>query len=293
MKSNMFLLFLLSFLSILEIKAQQEVTIKTEKITDQFYVLKGRGGNIGLFVGKDAVYMIDDQFAPLTQKILAAIKTITPKNVDYLINTHWHGDHTGGNENMGKEGVLIIAHDNVRVRMSKESTRRGKKVPPAPKVALPVVTFDNTISFHINGDDVMATHIHNAHTDGDSFIYFTNNNVLHTGDSYFQGAFPYIDLGSGGSVNGYIDGLKKMLMVIDDETKIVPGHGKISNKKEMTTYLQMLTTLRDRVAKAIKNGKTLDEVSKDNSITQGFESYESWITQERIRTTIFKSLQEK
>lgn len=293
MKSNMFLLFLLSFLSIMEIKAQQEVTIKTEKITDQFYVLNGRGGNIGLFVGKDAVYMIDDQFAPLTQKILAAIKTITPKNVDYLINTHWHGDHTGGNENMGKEGVLIIAHENVRVRMSKESTRRGKKVPPAPKVALPVVTFDKTISFHINGDDVMATHIHNAHTDGDSFIYFTNNNVLHTGDSYFQGAFPYIDLGSGGSVNGYIDGLKKMLMVIDDETKIVPGHGKISNKKEMTTYLQMLTTLRDRVAKAIKNGKTLDEVSKDNSITQGFESYESWITQERIRTTIFKSLQEK
>lgn len=272
---------------------RQEVQIKTTKITDQFYMLEGQGGNIGVFIGDDAVFMIDDQFAPLTPKILAAIQKITPKKVDYLINTHWHGDHSGGNENMSKEGALIFAHDNVRKRMSKESTRWGKTVPASPKKALPVITFDKDMTFHINGDDILATHVHKAHTDGDALIYFANNNVLHTGDSYFQKGFPYIDLTSGGSIDGYIEGIQKMLLLIDDETKVVPGHGKVSSKAELKTYLEMLNILKSRVLAEIKKGKTLEEVKTNASITKGYESQSWWITEERIRETIYTSLKSK
>ena len=272
---------------------RQEVQIKTTKITEQFYMLVGQGGNIGIFIGDDAVFMIDDQFAPLTPKILEAIKKITPKKVSYLINTHWHGDHSGGNENMAKEGALIFAHDNVRKRMSKESTRRGRTIPASPKEALPVITFDKDISFHINGDDVLATHIHNAHTDGDALIYFANNNVLHTGDSYFQKGFPYIDLTSGGSIDGYIEGIEKMILLIDDETKVVPGHGEVSSKAELKTYLEMLNILKSRVLAEIKKGKTLEEVKADTSITKGYESQGWWISAERIRETIYSSLKNK
>ena len=270
-----------------------DIQIKAEKVTDQIYMLKGRGGNIGLFIGEDAVFMIDDQFAPLTPKILAAIKEITPKKVSYLINTHWHGDHTGGNENMGKEGALIVAHDNVRKRMSVESVRRGRTVPAAPKVALPVITFDKDLTFHINGDDVLASHVHNAHTDGDAFIYFANNNVLHTGDSFFNTGFPYIDLTSGGSIDGYIEGMKKMLLIVDENTKIIPGHGNMATKKDLETYLDMLNILRSRVQAEIDKGKSVEEVKTNADITKGYESKSWWITEEGIRETIYLSLKAK
>ncbi len=270
-----------------------QVKIESKKITDQFYMLKGRGGNIGLFIGEDAVFMIDDQFAPLSKKILEAIQKITPKKVDYLINTHWHGDHTGGNENMGKEGALIVAHNNVRKRMSVESIRRGRKLPASPKIALPVITFDSDLSFHINGDDILATHVHNAHTDGDAIIYFANNNVLHTGDSFFAGKFPYIDLESGGSIEGYIAGIEKMILITDSETKIIPGHGNISSKNDLILYLKMLKTLKKSILSEIKKGASLEEVKNNSSITKEYESYSGWITGERIRETIFKSLSQK
>jgi len=284
--------FLILLLSISVCSQQKGVTIKSTKVTDQIYMLEGQGGNIGIFIGEDAVFMIDDQFAPLTSKILEAIKKITPKKVDYLINTHWHGDHTGGNENMGKEGTLIIAQENVRKRMSSEYVRRGRTMPASPKIALPVITFDKDISFHINNDDILATHVHNAHTDGDALIYFANNNVLHTGDSYFQKGFPYIDLNSGGSINGYIEGIQKMIVITDDDTKIIPGHGKLSSKAELKTYLKMLITLKDRVLVEISNGKTLQEVTKNSEITKGYKSNSWWITEEKIRETIYKSLTE-
>jgi len=283
---------MVTLFSIEMIAQSKEVTIETVKITDQIYMLKGRGGNIGLFVGEDAVLMIDDQFAPLTPKILKAIKTITTKNVDYLINTHWHGDHTGGNQNMAKEGALIFAQNNVRERLSKESVRRGEKVPPAPKDALPIVTFGSDMNLHINNETVLATHIHNAHTDGDALIYFMNNNVLHTGDSYFHKKFPYIDLSSGGSVQGYIEGLNKMIRLIDDETQIIPGHGSVSNKKELQAYIIMLTTITKNIQDEMSKGKSLDEVKKNSDLIKGFENYEGWITGERIRETIYKSLQQ-
>lgn len=290
---KLFVTFIFISLSTLITAQNRGIKITTVKITDQIYMLKGQGGNIGLFIGDDAVYMIDDQFAPLTPKILAAIKEITPNKVDYLINTHWHGDHTGGNENMGKEGALIVAHDNVRKRMNSESTRGGRTVSASPKIALPVITFSKDLSFHINGDDVLATHVHNAHTDGDALIYFANNNVLHTGDSYFQTGFPYIDLTSGGSIDGYIEGIKKMILITDDATKIIPGHGNVASKKDLKTYLKMLTTLRGRVTAEIKKGKTLKEVKANKEITKEYTSYSWWISEEKIREAIYLSLSSK
>ena len=179
-------IFILCVLFTVDVFSQKnEINIESTKLSDQIYMLKGRGGNIGLFIGKDAVFMIDDQFAPLTPKILETIKNITTKPVSYLVNTHWHGDHTGGNENMQKEGALILAHKNVRKRMSVDQVIRGKTRKASPKEALPVITFTEDMMMHLNNDDILISHIHNAHTDGDALVYFTNNNILHTGDAYF------------------------------------------------------------------------------------------------------------
>jgi len=268
----------------------KEVKIKVNKLTEHIYMLVGQGGNIGLFVGKDGVFMIDDQFAPLTPKILAAIKTVTDKPVKYLINTHWHGDHTGGNLNMAKEGAIIVSHENVRKRMSMDQVIRGKTRKASPKKALPVITFTEDMMYHFNGDDVLISHIHDAHTDGDAFVYFTKNNVLHMGDAYFQGKFPYIDLASGGSIDGYIAGIQKAIMVSDNDTQIIPGHGEISKKSELKPYLKMLKALRSSIKAEIDKGKTLKEVVANKSITSLYASFSGWITEERIKTTIYKSL---
>lgn len=226
-------LLLVLFIVTTTVAAQnREVKIKVNKLTDYVYMLTGQGGNIGLFVGEDGVFMIDDQFAPLTPKILAAIKTITNKPVNYLINTHWHGDHTGGNLNMAKEGAIIVSHENVRKRMSMDQVVRGRKKKASPKQALPVITFTEDMMYHFNGDDVLITHVHDAHTDGDALVYFTKNNVLHMGDAYFQGKFPYIDTSSGGTIDGYIAGIQKALMLSNNETQIMCGHGKVQKKRK-------------------------------------------------------------
>ena len=226
-------------------------------------MLIGAGGNIGISVGDDGVFVIDDQFAPLTSKINAAIKEISDKQIQFLVNTHHHGDHTGGNENFERLGATIIAHDNVHKRI-KENTKR-------PKEALPVITFNDKLNIHINGEQVAVFHIDNAHTDGDALLYFTESNVLHTGDTYFKGRYPFIDLNSGGSVNGYIDAVKSGLMVTDDDTKIIPGHGSLSNKAEYQSFLKMLETIKSNVLAAIANGKTEDEVAKATSITKVYD----------------------
>ena len=284
-------LFSLFFFITLTIQSQKkEIKIKTTKLSEQVFMLKGSGGNIGLFIGEDAVFMIDDQFAPLTPKILEAIKSITSKPVNYLLNTHWHGDHTGGNLNMHKEGALILAHNNVRKRMSVDQVIRGRTKKASPKEALPVITFTEDMMMHINNDDIFISHIHEAHTDGDALVYFTKNNVLHTGDAYFQGKFPYIDLSSGGSINGYINGIQKMILLIDDETKVLPGHGNISNKKELIVYKEMLITLKSIIQLEIDKGKTLEEVKTNKEITKDYTSFSGWITEEKIRIAIYKSL---
>ncbi len=271
----------------------KEVKIKVKKLTESVYMLTGQGGNIGLFVGEDGVFMIDDQFAPLTPKILAAIKTVTSKPVNYLINTHWHGDHTGGNENMAKEGAIIVSHENVRKRMSMDQVVRGKKRKGATKEALPIITFTKDMMYHFNGDDVLISHIHDAHTDGDALVYFTKNNVLHMGDAYFQGKFPYIDLTSGGSIDGYIAGIQKAIMISDDDTQIIPGHGKISKKSELKSYLIMLKELKSRVKAEVDKDKTLKEVIANKAITATYKSFSGWITEKRIVTAIYKSLKKK
>ncbi|MBA6155452.1 MBL fold metallo-hydrolase [Tenacibaculum sp. S7007] len=296
MKIKILLTISLFFVTNLIMEAQnREVKIRSQKVADNIYMLQGQGGNIGVFVGDDGVFMIDDQFAPLSKKIIDKIKEITDKPLSYLINTHWHGDHTGGNENMKKEGFLIISHENVRKRMSTNQVVRGRKKKASSKEALPVITFTDDMMFHINNEDVLVSHVHNAHTDGDSHIYFTKSNVIHMGDTYFQGKFPFIDLDSGGSIDGYIASIDKVLMIADNETKIIPGHRSLSNKEELKVYKKMLVTLRDRVQKAIDAGKTLEEVTNDSSITKEYKKeYGGWfISAKEMRTTIYKSLKSK
>ena len=270
----------------------KEVVITTTKITDQIYMLTGKGGNIGLFLGEDGVFMIDDQFANSTPKILEAVKKVTEQPVKYLVNTHWHGDHTGGNENMKKEGAIIVSHENVRKRMSVDAVVRGKTKKAAPKSALPVLTFTEDMLFHLNGEAILISHVHNAHTDGDVHIYFTKSNVIHMGDTYFQGKFPYIDLASGGSIDGYIASAEKALLMADDDTVIIPGHMSLSNKKELTAFKNMLVTVRDRIKKAIDSGKKLAAVKVDKRITEEYEKAYNWgfITAEKFRVTIYNSL---
>lgn len=239
-----------------------KVEIKTEKLSPTTYVLFGAGGNIGLSVGDDAVFVIDDQFAPLTPKISAAIKALTDKPVKFLMNTHWHGDHTGGNENFSKLGVLIVAHENVRKRLSTDQfiEYMRSKVEAQPKAALPVVTFAQDVTFYLNGDEIKAFHVPNAHTDGDSIIHFKNSNVIHMGDTYFNGFYPFIDTSSGGTAAGVVAAADRVLAIADDKTRIIPGHGPVSNKAELKAYRDMVATISGRVAALVKQGKKLDEI---------------------------------
>ena len=266
----------------------QEVIIETQQLSDNVYMLTGQGGNIGVCVGDQGVFMIDDQFARLTPKILEAIKALSDKPIQFLINTHYHGDHTGGNENIAQQGAKIIAHDNVYKRLS-EST------PATPKEALPVISFNDKLQLHINGEDVLVFHAENAHTDGDALLYFTQSNVLHTGDTFFSELYPYIDLDSGGSINGYIEAVKKALILIDDDTKIIPGHGKLSNKAKYQFFLSMLEDLKTKVFTEIESGKTEDDVAANTAITKAYDDLGySWafINSERIRRTLYKSLKQ-
>ncbi len=291
MKSSLLTsIFLLSItISIYAQGRFDKVEIKTTQLSDHTYMLEGAGGNIGISVGEDGVFIIDDQFAPLSEKILTAIKAISDKPLNFLVNTHHHGDHSGGNEHMAKAGATIIAHNNVKKRLESQQRDGSFK----PKEAIPVITFNDRLNITINDETIAVFHVANAHTDGDSILYFTESNVLHTGDTYFNGRYPYIDLNSGGSVTGYIEAAKRGLMVIDDDTKIIPGHGKISNKEEYKSFLTMLETIRDNVKKAIDDGKTENEVKADSSITKTFDDLNygtGYINSERMRLTFYKSL---
>ena len=238
------------------------VTIQTIPAGRGVYMLRGAGGNIALATGLDAAFLVDDQFAPLSEKILAAVKAVTDKPIRFLVNTHWHGDHTGGNENMAKAGILIVAHDNVRTRMSTEQflAAFNQKVPPAPRAALPVVTFSETAAFYLNDETIHVVHVPPAHTDGDALVHFTGANVIHMGDTFFNGSYPFVDLSSGGSFEGMIKAVNAALPYANDSTKVIPGHGPLGSKADLVAYRDVLVKIRDRVAALIKQGKTKDQV---------------------------------
>ena len=238
------------------------IQVKVSRVAGPVYMLEGSGGNIGLIVGEDATFVVDDQFAPLTPKILAAIKSVTPQPVRFVVNTHWHFDHTGGNENIGKEGALIFAHENVRRRMSTgqfiEALNRTE--PAAPHGALPVVTFTDTMSFHLNGDSIVVFHVPPAHTDGDAVILFAKSNVVHTGDLFVSDRFPFVDRSSGGTINGIIGGAERILAATNAQSKIIPGHGPLADRARVQAYHDMLVVMRDRMRKEVAAKHTIDVV---------------------------------
>ena len=264
------------------------VEITVAPVSNNIYMLQGAGGNIGISIGDEGVFMIDDQFAPLSEKITAAIKTISDKPVKFLVNTHFHGDHSGGNANFEAAGTMIVAHDNVRKRLAENEKTAN--------AGLPVITFSDDATFYMNGNDIFITHVHNAHTDGDALVYFIQSNVLHTGDTFFHGShkFPYIDINRGGSLLGDIEAAKKGLLMINDSTKIIPGHGPVATKAEYQKYHDMLVGIYKNVSQAIKEGKTEEEVVTMESLTSDYypdkEAENNFITGEKIRRASYKSI---
>jgi cyclase len=238
------------------------IQVRAIPVTANLYMLQGAGGNIGLAIGDDAVFVVDDQYAPLTRKVLAAIATVTPNPVRFVVNTHWHMDHVGGNEALGQMGALIYAHENVRRRMSVDGfiEALNTTVPASAKVALPVVTFTDAVTFHINGDSVRVLHVPPAHTDGDAIIHFTRANVIHMGDVFHNAGLPFVDLSSGGSIHGFVTAADKVLALSNAQTKIIPGHGPLADRARLKAYRDMIVALRDRVRTLISTGKTVEQI---------------------------------
>ncbi len=264
-----------------------KVEIKTTKLTDHFYTLEGLGGTIGVLAGPDGVFMVDDEFAPLSDKIVAAIKQISNAPIRFLVNTHVHGDHTGGNENFGKMGVVIFAREELRDRlMHPVPAANGTPAVPAPAAALPIVTYEGRVKIHMDGEDVELIPIPRAHTDGDTLIYFPNADVIMTGDFYRSIQYPNIDRANGGTLNGLLDGLGFAIGLAGPNTKIVPGHGPVVSRTEVMANRDMILAIRDRVAQLIAQGKTLEEVlaahptsEYDARVPNAAETTERFVTQ--------------
>jgi len=281
---------LLALTSPLHAQNFDTVQVRAVPVAGAVHMLQGAGGNIGLVVGDDAVFVVDDQYAPLTPKVLAAIKSVTPQPVRFVLNTHWHFDHTGGNENMGKAGALIFAHENVRRRMSKDQfiEALNRTEPAAPRGALPVVTFTDTVSFHLNGDSIVVFHVAPAHTDGDAVILFTRANVVHTGDLFVSAGFPFVDRSSGGSIHGIIAAAERILAATNAGTRIIPGHGPLADRARLQAYHDMLVVMRDRMRKEIAARHTIEQVLA-SAITAEYDA--SWKTnRERFLQILHKEL---
>jgi glyoxylase-like metal-dependent hydrolase (beta-lactamase superfamily II) len=259
-----------------------KVEMKVQKVAGSVYMLQGAGGNIGASVGDDGIVMVDDEFLPLAEKIEAALKGITDKPVKVVLNTHWHGDHTGGNPHFG-EKAPIVAQENVRKRLITGGKTRFGETRPAEKSALPIITFEDNVSVHLNGEDIRAIHFPNGHTDGDSVIFFTQSNVVHMGDDFFNGGmFPFIDIDSGGSVQGMIAGDEKVLAEVPDDVKIIPGHGPLATKDDLRKFVTMLKETSAAVQAGIKKGKTLDQLKQEKVLAK----WDSW-GQGFIKTDVF------
>jgi glyoxylase-like metal-dependent hydrolase (beta-lactamase superfamily II) len=270
-----------------------KVEIKVQKVSGTVYMLQGLGGNIGASVGEDGIVIVDDEFLPLADKIEAALKGVTDKPIKFVLNTHWHGDHTGGNEHFGAEAP-IIAQENVRKRLKEGGKTRFSTVPPAKKVALPVITFEDKVSVHLNGEDIRAIHIPSGHTDGDAVIFFPQSNVVHMGDDFFNGGmFPFIDLDSGGSVQGMIAGGEKVLADVPDDVKIIPGHGPLGTKDDLRKFVTMLKETSAAVQAGIKKGKTLDQLKSEKVLAKWDSFGQSFIKTDMFTEILFDSLTKK
>jgi cyclase len=240
----------------------EKVELKREKLADNLYVLFGYGGNVALLTGEDGAVLVDDQFAPLVPKIRAAVEGVTDEPVRFVVNTHFHFDHTDANQAFGEAGAVIVAHENTRKRLSTKQVIDyfNIEVPAQPAAALPVVTFTQSVSFHLNGEDVDAVHAANAHTDSDAILYFRKANVVHMGDVFQGPYYPFIDMGSGGSIDGILAALKEVLSRTDAKTRFIPGHAPVAARADLEAFAAMMGTVRKRIADAIAAGKTQEEV---------------------------------
>jgi cyclase len=258
-------LFLAAALLCATAQAQNDfskIEVKTEKLNDSLYMLTGAGGNLGLVVGKDATFLVDAQYEQMVPKIRAAVDAISKKSIRFVINTHWHFDHTGGNDIMGNSDAVIVAHDNVRKRMSTKQAIEflGLTFEPSPAKALPSLTFQDSVTFHLNGETIRVVHMPNGHTDGDAIVHFQNSNVIHMGDLFFNGLYPFIDTYSGGNVDGVIAAADKVLAMADDNTRLIPGHGPLARKADLKAYRDMLAAISTRIKAQMKDGKKMDEI---------------------------------
>src|SRR5215510_5762111 len=272
-----------------------KVEIKVTKVSGNIYMLEGAGGNIAASVGEDGIVIVDDQFAPLAEKIQAALKGITDKPVRFIINTHYHGDHTGGNEPFSNAGSTVIAQDNVRKRLESGGTAGNggslkMENKPAARAALPIITFENDVTVHLNGEDIRALHFPAGHTDGDAIIFFPKNNVVHLGDDFVRYGFPFIDVASGGSVQGMINALEKAMALLPQDVKVIPGHGALSNLEDVRAFVKMLKETSSVVQKAIDRGQTLEQMKQAKILDPWQKFSGNFINTDAFIETLYYSL---
>jgi glyoxylase-like metal-dependent hydrolase (beta-lactamase superfamily II) len=289
---------LLLFVSVTAMAQQDDfskVQIKVTKVSGNIYMLEGSGGNIAASVGEDGIVIVDDQFAPLADKIQAALKGITDKPVRFVINTHYHGDHTGGNEPFSNKGSTVIAQDNVRKRLESGgmagnggSLKMEQK--PAPKAALPVITFEHDVTVHLNGEDIRALHFPSGHTDGDSIIFFPKNNVVHMGDDFVRYGFPFIDVASGGSVQGMISAMEKAMALLPADVKVIPGHGAVSNLDDVRSFVKMLKETSEVVQKGIDAKQTVEQMKQAKILEPWSKFSGGFINSDAFIETLYNSL---
>lgn len=293
-RSLLTLLLIVPLCAVAALAQDGDITFKSTELAPGLYMIEGvggfGGGNVGLLTGKDGVVLVDDSFPPLTEKLLAAVDKVAGAPVDFLINTHVHGDHLGGNVALGKKGATIVAHENVRGRLLSDGISAGEEQLPAPPEALPVLTFADAVTFHLNGQEAYVLHVEHAHTDGDVIIFFKEADVIHAGDIVFNKIFPFIDVDSGGSLDGYIAGQEKILELAGEATKIIPGHGSLATRADIEASVAMLKDVRTRIGKMIADGKTVEQVLEAGPLADYEAQSWAFITTERMIRQVYRSM---